>query len=171
MIKRLETMAAAVGMAEGGDHESALQLLAELGTRYKGGRRKILTVAKDAPLTAEPLEYALGLACRLRYDTLFLNILSKNKAAREAAGQQRAGFQALFQDLAARIWPGRAPDIAHEHAVLCGDFRVLLREACHRIGGLALVIVQKQRLEPCALDIHVPVFCFDTDRLETQARS
>ena len=162
MIKKLETMAAAIGLAEGGDHDSALELLAELGTRYQGNRRKILTVAKDAPITAEPLEYAMGLASRLHYDTLFLNILSKRKAARELAAEHRQRFQDLFQDLAARLWPGRIPEIAHEHAVLCGDPRVLLREACRRIGGVALVIVQKRKLEPCVLDLHVPVFCFDT---------
>jgi hypothetical protein len=171
MIRKLGTIAAAAGMAEQGDPDSALEILAELGTRYQGKRRKILTVARDVSLAGEPVEYALGLASRLRYDTLFLNIVAGGKAANKAVRQHKAGFQALLKDLSNRLWSGSGPDVLLHHAVLCGDYRLLLKEACHRIGGVALVILQTTRPEPCSLDLHVPVFCFDTAQPSKQARS
>ncbi len=170
MIKKLETLAAAVGMAEGGDHESALALLAELDSGLRPGHSRILTVAKDNPLNAAPVAYALGLADRMRSDALFLNILTKRFSTREASRRGDA-FQAMATSVAARLWPGESPRCRRAHAVLGGNFNFLLQQACRRLHAVALVILQKRSAEPCAINIHVPVFCFDMDRTGSSKRS
>jgi hypothetical protein len=49
----------------------------------------------------------------------------------------------------------------HEYFVLRGDTRQVIAETCRRLGGVEMVIVQKQRNEPCDYKLSVPVFCFE----------
>jgi hypothetical protein len=160
MIKKLETWAAAIGLAEQGDPQSALELLSELQAGLPRGGRRILAVAKDAPFAPGPVEYALGLSARLGCDPLFLNILSARSATTELAATHRDHFKGVFGKLAPAL-PSTDGRTAPKHAVLTGDFGTLLREACRRVGGVALVILQRSKAEPCVSNLHVPVYCFD----------
>ena len=171
MIKKLEILAAAAGLAEGGDHQSALELMSELKAGLPANRRRILVVSKNAPLTQGPIFHGVGLAARLRVDLLFLGLFSRDQASAEVAETWRKGFQAMFEDVAARVWPGANPPWTHRHAVLYGETNPLLREACRRIGGVAMVILQKRHTQPCTINLNVPVFCFDADWPATSTES
>jgi len=161
MIKKLETLSAAVAFAEAGDFETTRELLAELKKKYQGRRHSIVMVANDVPIKPGLVEYAHGLASRLKCDTLFLNIFSDRRRGMKLAKKYTAGFKTLWREIAERFRPGTAPETVHGHAVLFGNTQDLLQEVCHAVGGVKMVIIQqKRRSETCSYDLCVPVFHF-----------
>lgn len=170
MIKKFETLAAAAGLAEGGDHQTALELLSELDAGLKSGRPRILTVAKDHPLRPDPIAYALGLADRMHYEALFLDIFTRQPSRRESS-RLRDDFQTIVKKVGATLWQGAGPAFGRRHAVLSGDFGLVLQQACRKLGNVALVILQKHQAQPCSINVTVPVFCFDIDRPQPSTRS
>lgn len=160
MIKQLEILGAAVAFAEAGDVKTTRELLAELKNKYQGSKRNIVMVAHDVPIKPGLVEYAQGLASRLKCDALFLNIFSDRRRAARLAKKYAAAFKAMWREIAGAFRPGKAPETVCEHAVLFGNVQDLLQEVCHSIGGVEMVIIQKRKSEISSLDLCVPVFHF-----------
>ena len=160
MIKKLETLGAAVAFAEGGDFKTTRELLAELRKKYQGSKRNIVMVAHDVPIKPGLVEYAQGLASRLKCDALFLNIFSDRPRAVRLAKKYAAAFKAMWKEFSGTFRSGNGPETVCEHAVLLGNVQDLLQEVCRCIGGVEMVIVQKRRFETTSFDLCVPVFHF-----------
>lgn len=77
MIKTLEYLGAAVGLAEGGDREGALQLLKELDELKKSKKAKILVVSDHDSITNDVALHLTSLAKRLSSDVVFVSSSAK----------------------------------------------------------------------------------------------
>ena len=165
VIKRLEAMAAAMGMAQEGGREFALEILAELDAALPSGRKKILAVAKDEPFSRESVAYTLGLAERMDHDVVFLDIVSR-KIPRKKAGARALSFRNLLGKSAGSENAGRTHGSAHAYQVLTGEFLHLVRLACRRMHGVALVICQNTGGAHLA-HAHIPVPVFSMERALT----
>jgi hypothetical protein len=160
MIRKLERLAAAVAFAEANDAQTALELLDEIKGRYPQHSRKIVLVSPAEPIKQGLVEYGLGLAQRMRYHTLFMSVFpgkEKEKIFEQLAARDRD----TVRNLAQRLAPAGTATMRTEHAALRGDWKTLVQEACHRLGGVEMVILQKKRSEPCHSGFAVPVFCLD----------
>ena len=158
--KKLEALGAAVAFAEAGEFGTALDIMDDLERAYRDRKRKIVLVAKDDHVSPNLVEYAMGLASRLGMDTLFLSILSAARPSRRTLREHAESFNGVWRKFSGAL-SGETPGGVHRHAVLCGDLAPLVTDVCHRLGGVEMVIIQKQKHEACDFDLCVPVFCFD----------
>lgn len=82
MLRKLETWAAASGLAQEGDQQTALALLSEMKT-MDDGKSKILVIGSDDSITSEIALHLSNLARRLSSELVFI---SSNSIWKEKIG-------------------------------------------------------------------------------------
>lgn len=105
----LEYWAAAAGLAEEGDQDTALELIEELNRLQRSAREKILVVSNDKAITRDVAMHLVNLAKRLSSEILFVSSSSHSRDASalpESVQRLRelAGAECMVAYLPAKGW-------------------------------------------------------------------
>lgn len=155
-----DTKMEAMAMAEAGAHEMAQESIAFA----KMERPKILVVGKEDAFTEPVLDYTIGLAERLGYDIVAMNVntvvghsanfLSPFKKHIREEFERRAGE--AFAMFAEKL---QGKDIRCEHVIKYGDFSRAVEELHHEIKRIEFVVTEPEaHPERSETEVTIPVF-------------
>ena len=145
MRKTLEYLAAAAGMAEGGDRETALQLMAELKRLKKSSKARILVVGEDSVLSGEAAMHLGNLARRLSSEVLYLPMNTRQKDPKA----ETEGFRTLKK--------GVGEDVRLVQLPAFDSVEQYLRDIVNAIHVEFAVLVGR-KVRKMRRHLHVPVF-------------
>ncbi len=162
----LQDSAAAVAFAEAGEHATARSMMDK-----SAGRRKILVVASEDRFSEALINYSLGMAQRLDFELLTLNVtkapLALPKARRE---EEISRFQSISKQNFAEF-QGRAEQtgVPVSHLVEIGDLDDLVHKLKSQFPGMRYVLTEPDPVVAEKSDGPVTIPVFDLGSYRTVA--
>lgn len=146
MRRKLESWAAAVGMAEEGCHDGALEIMRELKQLEHSTKAKIIVIADDDALTNDRSMHLAGLAQRLASEILFI---SSNRRFSTGAKLPKTvlGLQELLSKSVQLVY---IPSAGHVERVL--------KTALHSMHHVEFAVLVGNQDRGLSAKLNVPVF-------------
>lgn len=162
VARRLERYAEAAALAEAGLQDVAQEIIrGEIQERPK-----ILVVGNEAGFSPPLVDYAVGLAKRMKYEIVALNCADIATEAPEKHSPYREELLKEFDSRAAKaveLLTSRAAEegVAIRHVVRSGGLSSCVRELEKEISRLSFVLTESEPTRELGLETSIPVFCIN----------
>ena len=162
VARRLERYAEAAALAQAGLQDVAQEII-----RYEIQERpKILVVGSEDGFSRPLVDYAVGLAKRMKYEIVALNCAPLTT---EAPEKHSPYGEELFQEFKARaakaveLLASRAAEegVPIRHVVKSGGLSSCIRELEKEVSRLNFVLTESVPTRELGLETSIPVFCIN----------
>jgi K+-sensing histidine kinase KdpD len=157
IMKALEKIATAVAFAEAGEWNSALDIMHAEKTS-----KKILIAYEGEPDNRRIIEYAIGIAERVKCDMLFSYVATKKKAenlTQDYIEMVNKTFNEAFErEVEALQMNGK--NINFQHVVVSSEFYEAVNSICREVKKIEFVILGCSERNAARLRLNVPYFFF-----------
>jgi len=162
IARRLERYAEAAALAEAGLQDAAQEII-----RHEIQERpKILVVGSEDGFSSPLIDYAVGLAKRMKCEIVALNWAD---IATEALEQQSPYRRELLNEFSARAAKAVEPltsraaeeGVPMRHVVKLGGLSTCVRELEREISRLNFVLTESEPTRELGLETSIPVFCIN----------
>ena len=162
IARRLERYAEAAALAEAGLQDAAQEII----RREIQERPKILVVGSEDGFSSPLIDYAVGLAKRMKCEIVALNWAD---IATEALEQQSPYRRELLNEFSARAAKAVEPltsraaeeSVPMRHVVKLGGLSTCVRELEREISRLNFVLTESEPTRELGLETSIPVFCIN----------
>jgi hypothetical protein len=157
--EKLEKTAEAIAFAEAGEHEYAKAVL----SKEESERQKILVVGGEDGFSDVLINYAIGMADRMEYEIVALNIIPVGKRIFSILDKMEVTIELQNQiNPAANLFRARAEEknILFRQMVKFGKFNRVIKEAHKEIKRISFVLTEPEytSIEASGSNAHIPVF-------------
>ena len=162
VARRLERYAEAAALAQAGLQDVAQEII-----RHEIRERpKILVVAREDGFSRPLVEYAVGLAKRMKYEIVALNCAPLTTEAPEKHSPYGEELLKEFKARAAKaveLLASRASEegVPLRHVVKSGGLSSCVRELEKEVSRLNLVLTESEPTPELGLETSIPVFCIN----------
>ncbi len=167
MIKKLESLAAAVAFAEAGLLDEAKELACDIEVAAKSPNRKFLIVSENRMISKNLVTYAMQLSERMQYDIVATHAINEKMASglaeggmKQAVNRLAKDFLALYRELAAHA---RMIGVECHHLLSKGSAYAAIENVYHHVGGVEFAIVQGSSPLGLGVTSSLPLFVFKED--------
>jgi hypothetical protein len=162
LARRLEKYGEAAALAEAGLQDVAQEII----RREIRQRPKILVVGSEDGFSRALVDYAVGLAKRMKYEIVALNCAEISTEAPETHSPYREELFKEFNARAAKAVELLASRAAEEgvpirHVVKAGGLSSCVRELEKEISRLNFVLTESEPTQELGLETSIPVFCIN----------
>jgi hypothetical protein len=162
VARRLERYAEAAALAEAGLQDVAQEII----RREIQERPKILVVGSEDGFSRPLVDYAVGLAKRMKYEIVALNCADIATEDPEKHSPYREELLKEFNSRAAKaveLLTSRAAEegVAIRHVVKSGGLSSCVRELEKEISRLSFVLTESEPTRELGLETSIPVFCIN----------
>jgi len=153
VARRLERYAEAAALAQAGLQDVAQEII-----RHEIQERpKILVVGSKDGFSRPLIDYAVGLAKRMKYEIVALNCADIATEASEKHSPYREKLLKEFKAMAADAQEG----VPIRHVVKSGGLSSCLRELQKEVSRLNFVLTESVPTQELELETSIPVFCIN----------
>lgn len=167
MIKKLESLAAAVAFAEAGLLDEARDLASDIETAAKSPNRKFIIISENKMISENLITYAKQLSERMHYDIVATHAINERDASGLAEGGMKQAvkrltrdFLSLYRDLSAHA---RSIGVECHHLLSKGSAYAAIENVYHHVGGIEFAIVQGCSPLRQGVSSSLPLFVFKED--------
>jgi hypothetical protein len=162
LARRLEKYGEAAALAESGLQDVAQEII----LREIRERPKILVVGSKDGFSRPLVDYAVGLAKRMKYEIVALNCADIATEAPEQHSPYREELLKEFNARAAKAVESLASRAAEEgvplrHVVKSGALSSCIRELEKQFSRLSFVLTESESTQKGGLETSIPVFCIN----------
>ena len=162
LARRLERYGEAAALAQAGLQDVAQEII----RREIQERPRILVVGSEDGFSRPLVDYAIGLAKRMKYDIVALNCANIATEAAEKHSPYREELLEEFKARAAKAVEPLASRAAEEgvplrHVVKSGGLSTCIRELEKEVSRLSFVLTESEPTRELGLDTSIPVFCIN----------
>jgi len=162
LARRLEKYGEAAALAESGLQDVAQEII----LREIRERPKILVVGSEDGFSRPLVDYAVGLAKRMKYEIVALNCADIATEAPEQHSPYREELLKEFNARAAKAVEVLASRAAEEgvplrHVVKSGALSSCIRELEKQFSRLSFVLTESESTQKGGLETSIPVFCIN----------
>ncbi len=157
IMKALEKLATAVTFAEAGEWDTALEVM-----HKEPSDRKILIAYEGDPADRRLIEYAIGVAERVKCDMLFAYVATRKKAeelTREYVDGVNNAFNAAFEH-EVDVLKNSGRNVSAQQIVISRDFNEAVHSICREVKKIEFVILGCRESSASRLHLDVPYFFF-----------
>ena len=162
VARRLEKYGEAAALAQAGLQDVAQEII----RREIRERPKILVVGNEAGFSRPLVDYAVGLAKRMKYEIVAVNCADIATEAPEKHSPYREELLKEFKARAAKAVELLASRAAEEgvplrHVVKSGGLSSCIRELEKEVSRLSFVLTESKSTQKGGLETSIPVFCIN----------
>ncbi len=162
LARRLEKYGEAAALAQAGLQDVAQEII----RREIQQRPKILVVGSEDGFSRPLVDYAVGLAKRMKYEIVALNCADIATEALEKFNPYREELLEEFKARAAKAVEPLASRAAEEgvplrHVVKSGGLSSCVRELEKEVSRLNFVLTESEPTRDLGLETSIPVFCIN----------
>ncbi|UZP67894.1 hypothetical protein N1030_02650 [Desulfovibrio mangrovi] len=157
IMKALEKIATAVAFAEAGDWDSALDIMHTEKTS-----KKILIAYEGEPDNRRLIEYAIGIADRVKCDMLFSYVATRKKAENLSQSYIDAVNKSFNDAFEREVEALKMHDLKQsvQHVVVSNDFYDAVNSICREVKKIEFVILGCSERNAARLRLNIPYFFF-----------
>jgi hypothetical protein len=162
LARRLEKYGEAAALAEAGLQDVAQEII----RRELRERPKILVVGSEDGFSRPLVDYAVGLAKRMKYEIVALNCANIATEAAEKHSPYREELLKEFNARAAKaveLLASRAAEegVSLRHVIKSGALSSCIRELEKEVSRLSFVLTESEPTREMGLETSIPVFCIN----------
>lgn len=157
ILKALERIATAAAFAEAGEWDTAIDIM-----QKEHSRKKILIAYEGEPTNARLVEYALGIAERVKCDMLFAYVATKKKTEQlttEYVENINDSFNKMFEHEVDMLNIPKG-SIGTQQIIVFDSFYEAVNSICKDVNKIEFAILGCNERHSNKLKISVPYFFF-----------